>query len=198
VDARALQIAGYQFIPDLNEDGWASVKDMIETNFHADTGYYVNITFDSSYTLNTYDPVGTAAALTTGGIDLFEIDTIILGYLLNVSAIRQIPDAVDFSGYGDNTLSMIKGFRQINGNRKKYGHPSYSCSNIYYSYDSSITDNDNVDDLVDWIHHRMVPHGTAKVGWTNDFSQDLSLRLNYIDSYLDSHSDSDLYLKRML
>jgi len=170
------------------------LKAKLEADFHTDNpSFTVNITFDASFTLDTYDPEGVIAALTTGGYDMFEVDTIILGVLINASAIRPIPDDVDFTGFSDNAVHMVEGFRQPNGHHKKYGVPTYSCSNIFYSYDSSLRDNNNIFDLLDWIHHRSGRHGTAVLGWTTDISNLLDLRLEYLDSWLDSHPTTPFF-----
>ena len=47
-------------------DSWASLKAKLEADFYADTSYTVNITFDDTYTLDTYTPDSVIDALTVG------------------------------------------------------------------------------------------------------------------------------------
>jgi len=196
VGARPLQIVGYQYVPDLNGDGLVGLKAYIENAFHtAYPAYSVNLTYDTTdYALDSYTPSSIIDALTVGGYDMFEIDTIMLGLLLQTpNLISKIPSGVDFTGYLNGAKNMVKGFPKPNGQQDLYGVPSYACTNVYYSYDSALGDANCVDDVIEFIHHRRTPHGTAKVGWASDLSSSLNVRLEYLDSWLDSHSSSNFY-----
>jgi len=118
-------------------------------------------------------------ALTTGGYDLQEIDTIILGYLNENNVIQQIPDTVSFDGYTPQILKMVTDPMGV-----KYGHPSYTCTNIYFSYDSSITGNHDGAQFLAWMNAKRQP---GQMGWTGDLSSEPDLRLEYLDGWRDSH-----------
>jgi len=114
--------------------------------------------------------------------DLFEIDTVVLSHALNKDAIRTLPSSVNTTGHSASALTMCAG----------YGFPTYACSNVHYSYDTSLNTVDNIAELLTWIDARLGSNG-IQVGWATDLSNSLILRCAYIDSYLDSHPTTALY-----
>jgi len=176
---RPLKLIAYPYIPDLQGDGLTNLKDFLEDRFLADTGRRVDILFDFTYATDTYDPTLVKTALTTGGFDMQEIDTIILGYLINNNVIRKIPDSVNFDGFAPHVVDMVK-----DQDGQLYAHPSYTCTNVFFSYDQSITGVHSFSQLSSWMStHR----ASGQLGWTGDLSSGVSLRTAYLDGWLDSH-----------
>jgi len=179
VTHRPIKIIGYPYIPDLNEDELAGLTDWLQDRFFSDTGRRIQLLFDFTYATDTYTPSLVQAALTSGGYDLQEIDTIILGYLLEHDVIAQIPSTVSFFGYTPQVLKMTS---DVYG--RQFAVASYTCSNIYYSYDSTITGVHTGPEFLSWMStHRQ----TGKYGWTGDLSSEPDLRLQYLDGWRDSH-----------
>jgi len=184
---RPLKIVAYPYIPDLNGDALAGLADFMQDRFYSDTGRRIQILFDlDTYATDTYTPSNVVTALgPTGGYDLQEIDTIILGYLLQHNAIQRIPDGVSVEGIGANVLKAVK-----DQNNVLYGHPSYTCTNVYYSYDATIKGNTNGNQFISWMNsHR----SAGQLGWTGDLSSEPDLRLEYLDGWKDSHSTAAWY-----
>jgi len=185
---RALKVVGYQFIPDLNHDNLATLSAKLEADFFADTGYTVDITYDFSFLLSTYNVAHVVHALLgqslwkNNAYDVFEIDTVVLGHILNKGAIRTLPSSVVTSGHSTAALQMCAG----------YCMPTYSCSNMHYSYDSSLSGVKNIAQLTSFIDAR-IGLGGLQVGWASDLSNALLLRCMYIDSYLDSWPTHPLF-----
>jgi len=193
-NARPLQLVGYQYLPDLNGDSLLSLKEKIESDFETDTGLQLNLTFDFTFALDPYTPSSIVYALTSGGFDLFEIDTVALGYVLNASVISKTPIGADFTGFFPQTNKMCEGFPQPSSSTWNFwAYPSYSCVNVFYTYDSSLSTAQNVEEVVEWIHHNRAPHSSVQVGYASDLWNPLDLRLAYIDSWLDSNSPQHLY-----
>jgi len=184
VTHRPLKIIGYPYIPDLNNDRLGGLADFLQDRFYSDTGRRIEIFFDLiHYGTDTYTPNLVVNALSaTGGYDMQEIDTIILGYLLENNAIQQPPSTVNFNGYTRQILKMVS---------DQYGtmwaSPSYTCTNVFYSYDSSITGNHNFNDFNTWMNAKRQP---GQKGWTGDLSSEPDLRLEYLDGWRDSHPNT--------
>jgi hypothetical protein len=185
--ARTIKIIAYPYIPDLGHDGFTHLKDFLENRFHADTNRRINVLFDIlTYATDTYTPPLVIDALgPSGGYDMQEIDAIILGELLDANAIKKIPNAVDFDGFAPNVLRMVT---DQDGDR--WGHPSYTCTNVLFSYDQSVTGNHNISAFLNWMRDHRAP---GQLGWTGDLSQGLSIRLQYLDGWRDSHPDDAWY-----
>jgi len=177
---RPLKIIAYPYIPDLNGDDLLGLKAFLEARFLIDTGRQIEILFDlQTFATDTYTPSAVVEALSpSGGYDLQEIDTLIMGYLLQNNSLQEIPSSISFDGFGPEVIAAVN----IDGT--KWGHPSYTCTNVYYSYDHSIRSNKDGDDFIDWMNHK---RSAGQLGWTGDLSQGLSLRLQYHDGWRDSH-----------
>jgi len=188
-----LQVVGYQFLPDLAGDGLVGLSNYIANKFHADTGFHVNIVYDETFTLDTYNPPSIVAALSSGGgYHMAEIDTITLGYFLNVSGLLQsIPSAVNFDNFLPASLAMVKGFPNSAGVVKNYGHPSFSCTNVLYSYVDSIDGVHSIAELLAFI--KANKKSTTQMGWATDIGNNLDLRLEYVQGYLGSHPTTPLF-----
>jgi len=181
VTHRPLNIIGYPYLPDLANDRLRNLADFLQDRFYTDTSRRIEILFDLiHYATDTYTPSLVVNALSpSGGYDMQEIDTIILGYLLENNAIMQPPAGVDFSGYTPQTISMVSDqFGTI------WGAPTYSCTNLFFSYDSSITGNHNFNDFNSWMNIKRQP---GQKGWTGDLSSEPDLRLEYLAGWLQSH-----------
>jgi len=184
VPHRTIKLIAYPYIPDLQEDELAHLADFMQDRFFSDTGRRISILFDFTYATDTYTPSLVKAALgPSGGYDLQEIDTIILGYLLDHNVIQQIPSTVGFDGFTNQVLKMVS---DTNGNR--FASPSYTCTNIYYSYDTSLTGNTDFTSFSNWLNTPGRRHA-GQLGWTGDLSSEPDLRLEYLDGWKDSHPD---------
>lgn len=181
---RPIKIVAYPYIPDLNGDQLQGLAEFLQERFLQDTGRQIQILFDlTDYATDTYSPNLVVDALSTGGYDMQEIDTLILGYLRNHDAILPIPSGVSFDGFGPEVVKAVK------DGSVKYGHPSYTCTNIYYTFDNSIKSTDDGDEFVAWMNAKR----GSRLGWTGDLSQGLSLRLEYLDGWKDSHPTTPFY-----
>jgi len=192
---RKIKVIAYPYIPDLNEDSLAGLKDWLEDQFFADTGRRIDILFDLvTYATDTYDPDNVAAALgPSGGYDMQEIDTIILGNLLQRNVLQMIPNSVS---YDDYPRQVLKAVEDVYGN--KWGHPSYTCTNVYYSYRNGIRGLDSFDEFKEWVvdaHLKDIQHHRpqAQLNWTGDLSSEPDLRLEYLDGWKDSHPSTPFY-----
>lgn len=181
VTHRPIKIIGYPYIPDLKNDRLGSLADFLQDRFYSDTGRRIEILFDLvHYATDTYNPDNVVNALSAaGGYDMQEIDSIILGNLIQNNAIMQPPSTVNFDGYTPEILKMVS-----DQYGTKWGHPSYTCTNVWYSYDSSITGNHNFNDFNTWMNAHRQPD---QKGWTGDLSSEPDLRLEYLDGWRDSH-----------
>jgi len=183
---RPIKIIGYPYIPDLNNDKLRGLADYLQDKFLVDTGRRIEILYDlSQFNTDTYTPPDVQTALTTGGYDMQEIDTIILGFLIDNNVISPMPSSVDFSDYTPQILNMVSDLNSV-----KWGAPSYTCTNIYFSYDASITGNHNGADFINWMQRTRAP---GQMGWTGDLSSEPDLRLEYQDGWRDSHPTGPWY-----
>jgi len=174
-----LKIIAYPYIPDLAGDGLVGLADFLQDRFYSDTGRRVQILFDFTYATDTYTPSLVVGALSTGGYDMQEIDSIILGYLIQHNAIQRIPDGVSYDGYPANVLKMTG-----DANGVQWGHPSYTCTNIYFSYNRKLRGNDDGHSFLEFVHDNVASN---QLGWTGDLSSEPDLRLEYLDGWRDSH-----------
>jgi hypothetical protein len=178
VSHRPIKIIGYPYIPDLNGDYLVSLADFLQDRFYLDTSRRIEILYDFTYSTDTYTPPLVVQALTTGGYDMQEIDTIILGYLLQQNVLQRIPDDVSYAGFSPNSVQMTA---DLNG--VQWGHPSYTCTNIYYSLNRHILSNRNANDFFSFVEHNVQAN---QLGWTGDLSSEPDLRLEYLAGWRNS------------
>jgi len=175
----------YQYIPDLNNDFYATLTRKLEDQFYLDTG--LNATIVYSYDYNTYAHQTIGVALTDGAYDLVEADATAVHYLADNDFIQAIPNDVDISGFTDESLDMS---RDEEGTL--FMVPSYSCVNVQFSFDATLADIESSDDLKPWISARLAGH-PEKIGWAADLSSVWNLRYTYIDGFLDTYKHRPLY-----
>jgi len=186
VTHRPIKIVAYPYIPDLANDKLSGLADFLQDRFYSDTGRRIEILFDLvHYATDTYTPNLVVDALTTGGYDMQEIDSIILGYLNEANVLQQIPSSVSFKDYTPQILKMV-----TDPVGTKWAHTSYTCTNIFFSYDASITGNHNGADFLAWMASKQQP---GQKGWTGDLSSEPDLRLEYLDGWRDSHPKDAWY-----
>jgi len=176
---RPIKVIAYPYIPDLGHDSFDHLKDFLEDRFQSDTGRRLDVLFDLTYATDTYTPSLVKTALTSGGYDLQEIDAIILGYLIDQNVIRKIPADVNFEGFGPQVMKMV-----TDPDGDVWAHPSYTCTNVFFSYQSSITGVHDFAQFNSWMSAHRAP---GQLGWTGDLSSGVSLRTLYLDGWRDSH-----------
>jgi hypothetical protein len=185
----------YQYIPDLNNDGFAGLKVALQNAFHTATGCTANLDF--SYDINNYDsrtvikalqPCSMSNPLPLCGYDMVEVDTATLDDLASHPNLLQEMPASVRANIGDfipATRKMVK----IDGTQ--WGQPSYSCDNLFMSMEDGLEDIDNRRDLLDWIDDKIAGN-SSRLGYTTDLWAVWDLTTIYVDAFLDSHPNRPL------
>lgn len=81
-----LRVALFGWIPNAADDGFAALKDYIQTSHHSRTGQYIDVTFRFD---EFYDPVGLAKLLET--YDVVEMDAVMLGMVVDLGLVQPWP-----------------------------------------------------------------------------------------------------------
>jgi len=199
--ARPLRIIAYPYIPalDTSDPNFLNLKAFLEAQFNADTGLEIDILFDNiNFSTDTYTPSLVQQALGPagvdgngnpfGGYDLQEIDSIILGYLVDRNVITQTPSTVSFEGFSSNVMQMV-----TDNQGTAWAHPSYTCTNVYFSYDASLSSSvSDGSQFLSWMNSHRAP---GQKGWTGDLSSEPDLRLQYLDGWADAHPTENWHPK---
>jgi len=183
----------YQYIPDLNNDGFAGLSAYVQAKFKAATG--CDAIIDYGYNVDTYTYTSAQAALqpcppptpsnpnpVDCGYDMMEIDTLVLGRLVNTPHLLQpMPASVQatISDFFPQARSMVK----LNG--IQWAQPSYSCDNIFLTYERGLEDVTSQTELVEWIQDK-IGNNRSRIGWTTDMNNVWDMGTIYVDAHLDS------------
>ncbi|XP_064403379.1 uncharacterized protein LOC135348918 [Halichondria panicea] len=117
-----LKVGLYNSIPDLNDDGLKSLKDMVERGFSTDD-HSVNAIVST----DEYDPyLNLSQYLQEDGFDLIEIDTVNIAGLVSNKLITPMHMVV-----GIDTQRFIKAtVDAVSVSGVMYGVPTYACGNF--------------------------------------------------------------------
>ena len=139
-----LKIALYPFIPDANNDYFASLLAGLTNRFHASHPHYrIKITIADPAIV--YNPLGLKQWLESGEYDIIEIDSLLLGSLIELDVISPWNDR-----YLENRWhSAAKKSTFING--KLFGIPHYLCSHFIFSQNEGLKKAYSLTELVHFL-----------------------------------------------
>jgi len=178
----------YQYIPDLNNDGFVGLAAFVKDQFKQATG--CDAIIDYGYNVDTYTYTTVESALrpcpstasVDCGYDMVEIDTLVLGRLVSVPNLLQPMPASVTATIGDffpQARNMVK----MDG--IQWAQPSYSCDNIFLTYESGIEQITSQSQLLTWINQK-IGNNRTRIGWTTDMNNVWDMTTIYVDAHLDS------------
>jgi len=182
--ARVLTAVLFPYIPDSAGDEFDSFKAILKDRFeetHPDID--LRITIDPDMNLYDLTPGGTVATLLgtgPGSVNVVELDTILLGDLVENQWVQPLPFSI-----GDLDLFPVA-VSSATVSSTVYGVPTYLCGNYIYSWDEGIRNVDSGQDLIDFLTQHPDPSATALVG---NFKGRWTLPGLYVDAWADTYSN---------
>lgn len=197
---RDLRVAIYPYIPDLLDDKLKSLTDWIKTSFESQNPEIL-LTVETP-TIDIYDINALTEYL--GGPNaphIIELDTILLGDLVNNDLIAELTDAEDYdlSTQGAYLQFPLQAVQLQNGTY--YGVPTFICGTFLIS--ANVTSEmcplhdgvDNLLSLIDTLNQcetdLLTPPRTVTV--LGNVKGSFTLPMLYIDSYVDLYGRDSVY-----
>ncbi|MEM9290982.1 MAG: hypothetical protein AAGD01_04815 [Acidobacteriota bacterium] len=185
--AQTLRVALFPWIPDAAEDEFASLRSSLEKEFerrHPEIDLELRLKlYDDSY----YSPAKVAAWLASGDYDLVEIDTVILGDLLEADVLAPWPtqNAGDFFPAAASAATVTeKGEEGQEDKVTWWGVPHLLCGFFLVTHSESIDEASTIDELIAAVEATGQPvYGNFDSSW--------DLPSLYLDSRVDHDFDPD-------
>lgn len=191
-----LKFGLYPWIPDLGKDKLKSLKDLIKRDFESQ---HPDITLTVTDKWDPYDPDKVAACFQTESFDVLEIDTILLGEVVDKGVVQKL----DLSKYGIQDDFLPAGMDAVTYNKDCYGVPTLNCANFLIELISGdVPESDEIlcsletgdhsfGDLKDVVrrYHDLFKGVSPLVG---DFRGKWTLPLMYLDAYVDKHGEDSV------
>ncbi len=179
-EKEALKVALFPWIPDAAEDGFESLRKRLEAEFERrNPGIDLELRlkqWDDSY----YAPAKIAGWLASGKYDLVEIDTILLGDLVEAGVVEPWP-AQDESRFF-RAAKQGATITDDDGNSVWWGIPHLLCGFFLVSRSPNIDDSESLTELVAAVQDTELP-------LLGNFDSSWDLPSLYLDSRVDNDLD---------
>ena len=200
---RELKVGIYPYIPDINEDEYYSLLTWIETTFEGQNPDIDLTVFSPPYNVvDIYDPESIANYFrTTDAAHILEIDTVILGEVVDTGVIAEIGS----NKYGLLTENYLPfSLEAVTVNGAYYAVPTYICGNFLMEINTDQTDTSmcplsdgkdsfrQLDTVLNQCKTDMLnlPREITLLG---NVDGSYTLPLFYIDAYIDKYGPGSVY-----
>lgn len=177
----------FPYIPDSANDDFTSLKATLESWFEAaNPEIDLVLTIDPNMDLYDLAPGGTLNTLLgtgPGAVNVVELDTILLGDLVDRGWVQALPFSTDDWGFFPAAVASASLTGTV------YGTPTYLCGNYIYSWAPGIHDVDTGQGLIDFLEEHPHPEATALVG---NFKGSWTLPSLYVDAWADTHTNDPI------
>lgn len=181
---RTLTAVLFPYIPDSADDNFTSLISTLESWFEAaHPEIDLQITIDPNMNLYDLKPGGTVNTLLgtgSGSANVVELDTVLLGDLVQLGWVDPLPFSIDDLDLFPASVASATVNSQV------YGVPTYLCGNYVYSWAEGIENVDTGQGLIDFLSQSPDPSATALVG---NFKGSWTLPSLYVDAWADTHTN---------
>lgn len=180
---RSLSVMLYPYIPDVNNDGFAALRQRIESEFEA-LNPQIDLTVIMDVTNNTYSTSNLETYFTDpNGPQVIELDLMMLDYIVTNGW------AAPVNYYSSDTFPVAT--NASIDDRMLWAIPTRVCSLFLFSYIPEVASATTSYELVDWLNHFDPTNQYQNL--IGGFYGQNTLSIFYSDFYIGAHGPDSIY-----